>query len=137
MAQTLALTEKENDKKLSPKTKLVASQDTESLLIAAKNYSNKMFFHSKLNIHNLTYYNLKTKESLNYPWAEDQAGLDSSVFASIHIDFLTTALLNNPGVTEIIVWQDSCGYQNKNCVQTSADSEFSMKNGVTVTRKYL
>ena len=96
-----------------------------------------MVWNSFVTITAYLYYNLKTKESLNYPWAEDQAGLDSSVFASIHIDFLTTALLNNPGVTEIIVWQDSCGYQNKNCVQTSADSEFSMKNGVTVTRKYL
>ena len=103
MAQTLALTEREIDKKMSPKTKLVASQDTKSLLIALKNYSNKTFFHSKLNIHNLTYYNLKTKESVNYLWTEDQAGLDSSVFASIHIDFLTTALLNNHGITEIIV----------------------------------
>ena len=45
--------------------------DTEALLISTRNKSNAiMCYRKKLNIHNITFYDLKTHEVLNYLWNE-------------------------------------------------------------------
>ena len=56
----------EEDKTTLPATTMVFTADTVALLISPNNKSSAMFYHTKLNIHNLTYYNLKTKRAINY-----------------------------------------------------------------------
>ena len=115
-----ALQEKERDKTTTPDTVLVVTEDTEALLIAPRNDSNAMFYRTKLNCHNLTYYNLKTKDAINFLWTEVSGGLKAPVFTTIHLDFLTQALEENPGITEVRIWPDGCVYQNKNAILSAA-----------------
>ena len=100
-------------------------KDTEALLIAPHNRSSAMFYRTKLNVHNLTYYNLKNKQFMNYVWTEVSGGLTASVFTSIHIDHLKKSIEENPGVREIIVWCDGCMYQNKNSTEATVDLQLN------------
>ena len=61
-----ALHAKEVDKTMSPESTVVFTEDTEALLISPHNKSSAMFYKTKLNVHTLTYYNLKNKEVMNY-----------------------------------------------------------------------
>jgi hypothetical protein len=132
-----ALNEKQNDKENTPKTTLVCTEDTEALLLAPCNKSSAMFYRTKLNCHNLTYYNLKTKKVLNYLWTETTGGLESSVFTSIHVDFITKSLEEDPDITDVIILSDGCIYQNKNDTESSAIRRIAAKYKVTITWKYL
>ena len=132
-----ALEEKEKDKTTTPDTTLVVTEDTEGLLISPRNDSNAMFYRTKLNCHNLTYYNLKTKDSMNYLWTEVSGSLKAPVFTTIHIDYLEQAILQNPGTTEIIIHSDNCIYQNKNATNATALRRFAAKHGVVIIWKYL
>ena len=67
-SKQMARDAKELDKKESPPTTMVFTVDTQALLISS----------SKLNIHSLTYFNLKSKETINHLWIEVSAGLESS-----------------------------------------------------------
>ena len=96
-----------------------------------------MFYRTKLNCHNLTYFNIKTKDAINFLWTEVDGGLKAPVFVSIHIDYLEKALEENPGITEVIIYSDNCIYQNKNTTLSTALRRFAAKHGVIVTWKYL
>ena len=105
---------KENDKlDADIITAVLLTADTESLLVAPLNYANAMFFRSKLNLHNLTFYNLKDKEVMNFVWSEVNCGLDTSYFTTCYISHFNGILVKYPAVSTIILWTDGCGYQNK------------------------
>ena len=61
---------KQNDKDSADKTKVVLTADTEALVLAPLNSVNVMYFRSKLNLHNFTFYNLKSSDVINYLWSE-------------------------------------------------------------------
>ena len=90
------------------KTTFVITADTEALLLAPYNRANVMFFHSKLNIHNFTFYDLKTKVVLNYVWPEVSGDIEAPNFTTCYIDYLTNVLENNPSCSQIIIWSDGC-----------------------------
>ena len=91
----------------------VIPADTESLLTAPHNESNMMSFHTKLNLHNFTFYDLKTREVLNYVWFEVHGELAASNFATCYIDHLSKLVEQNPAVKNVILWSDGCTYQNR------------------------
>ena len=65
---------KEADKKnANNKDTFVATADTEALLIAPLNDANCMFFRTKLNLHNFTFFNLHDKRVMNYLWTEGKS----------------------------------------------------------------
>ena len=51
----------------------VITADTEALLLAPLSDANVMFFHSKFNVHNFTFFDLKTKDVMNYLWLKSMA----------------------------------------------------------------
>ena len=128
---------KEFDKTMSPASTAVFTEDTEALLIAPHNRSSAMFYRTKLNVHNLSYFNLKNKEVMNYIWTEVSAGLPASVFTSIHIDHLKICVEQNPDIEVVIVWSDGCLYQNKNACEASALRRFASKYNIVLIFKYL
>ena len=85
----------------------VFTADTESLLLAPQNNANIMYFRTKLNIHNFTCYDLKTRDVMNYVWSEVHGDLEASIFTSFYIDYLTTIVERNTSCTKIIIWSDS------------------------------
>ena len=110
---------------------------TEALLLAPYNRANVMFFHSKLNIHNFTFYDLKTKVVLNYVWPEVSGDIEAPNFTTCYIDYLTNVLENNPSCSQIIIWSDGCTYQNRCNILASAILTFAVENNVTIYHKYL
>ena len=61
-----ALEQKEVDNNNGDGNSVMYCCDTAALLISPRNKSNAMYCRTKLNIHNLTFYDLKTHEVLNY-----------------------------------------------------------------------
>ena len=133
-----ALALKARDKAEADNTKrLVVTGDTESLLLAPLNDSGLMFFHSKLNLHNFMFYDLLTKDVLNYVWSENNGDIKSSNFVTCYIDFLTKLLEENPSLNEIILWSDGCTYQNRCNILSSALVSLAVTHNITIYHKYL
>ena len=128
---------KDLDKKNAPESTLVCTTDTQALLIAPKTNSSAMFFRTKLNVHNLSYYNLRTRAVSNYLWRETDGNLDADNFTMIQIRHLENEINADPNITHIIQWSDGCGYQNRNKVLSSALLSLAHKKQITITQKYL
>ena len=124
---------KENDKASADGTfTFVITADTESLLTAPHNDANIMFFHSKLNLHNFTFYDLESRDVLNFVWTEVNGELESSNFTSCYVDYFNSLLERHPDVRKIIFWSDGCTYQNRCCVLSSALLELAVNHNVEI-----
>lgn len=132
-----ALQEKENDKKNTSDTTMVVTTDCEAVLSSPMNNSNKMYFRTKLNIHNQSYFDLKSHEGHCYLWNESDGGLDDSNFTSVHIMHLKEALANKENVDKLIIYADNCSPQNKNATLSSALLKLAVENQVEITQKFL
>ena len=108
-----ALDQKECDKRDNDENTLVYCCDTDALLVSPRNNSNAMYYRTKLNIHNLTFYNLKTHDVLNYMRDEVNGQIECDNFISIHVDYITQLIENHPSVNVLIIWSDGCNYQNR------------------------
>ena len=73
-------------------SKFVITTDTEALSLAPSSDANVMFFHSKLNVHNFTFFDLKTKDVMNYLWTEVNGLIESDKFISCYKDYLNDLL---------------------------------------------
>lgn len=80
-----ARSEKEQDKILSAECPEVQAYtvDLQAVLLAPRLNAAANYYKTKLKVHNLTYYNLSTKDVMCYVWHEATGGLESDVFASI------------------------------------------------------
>ena len=96
-----------------------------------------MFFRTKLNVHNFSYYNLRTRAVSNYLWHETDGNLDADNFTTIQIRHLDNEINVDSNITHIIQWSDGCGYQNRNKVLSSALLSLAHKKQITITQKYL
>ena len=105
--------------------------------MAPLNDANIMFFRTKLNLHNFTFYNLVTRDVINFVWSETNGDLKSSSFTTIYIEYLTQLFEKNPKISTIILWTDGCTYQNRCHVLSSALVSFAVKNRVEIYHKYL
>ena len=83
-----ALNQKENDKINTDENTLVYCCDAKALWISPRNNSNAMYYRTKPNIHNVTFYNLKTQSVLNHMWDEVHGALECDDFISIHVDYI-------------------------------------------------
>ena len=130
--------QKARDKeKADNKETFVATADTEALLICPLNDANVMFFRTKLNMHNLSFFDLHNKEVLNYVWTETNGDLEASSFVSCFVDYVKEIIAKYPDVKVIILWTDGCGYQNRNSILSSALANFAKQHKVTIYQKYL
>ncbi|KAK0059745.1 hypothetical protein Bpfe_010913, partial [Biomphalaria pfeifferi] len=107
------------DKELAAEndTLKVVTMDMQQLLLCPKSFASAVYYKRKLSVHNLTLYDLKSKDVFCYLWHEGQGGLDSDEFASIIVDFLLSVPDN---VESVIFWSDGCTYQNRNANLSSA-----------------
>ena len=118
---------KEQDKINSDDHKIITvTADTESLLLSPLNDANIMFFRTKLNLHNFTFYNLKNKDVMNYLWSEVNGDLEASNFTSCYIAYLERLTEEYADVTTVILWTDGCSYQNRCSVLASALLTFAV-----------
>ena len=131
------LEEKEKDKVGADKSIVVLTSDAESLMVSPVNNSNAMYYRTKLNFHNFTIYNLESRNVINYFWTEVDGNIESSHFASIYIDHLSSILDENEDVENIIMWSDGCSAQNRSSILSSALIALSAKYSVVIEQKYL
>ena len=54
-----------------------------------------MFFHSKLNVHHFNFYDLKTKDVMNYLWTEVNGLIESDNVRSCYMDYLNLITLES------------------------------------------
>ena len=104
----VALEQKEVDTNNGDGNSVVYCCDTDALLISPRNKSNAMYYGTKLNIHNLTFYDLKTHEVLNYLWNEVDGQIECDNFISIHVDYLKNQIVSHSTINEVIIWSDGC-----------------------------
>ena len=107
------------------------------MLTAPNNDAGIMFFHSKFNIHNFTFYDLKTRNVLNYVWSEINGEVASSNFMTCYIGYLSKLVEANPGAKKIILWSDGSKYQNRCNILASAMLTFTVTHNVEIFHKYL
>ena len=129
---------KEEDKESADgKTIFVITADTESLLTAPHNDANIMFFHSKLNLHNFTFYDLKTREVMNFLWNETNGEIESNNSTSCYIAYLEELIEAHRNAKKIILWSDGCTYQNRCSTLASALLQLCVNYKVELQQKYL
>ena len=108
-------------------SRFVITADTESLLAAPCNSANVMFFHSKLNLHNFTFYDLHSKKVMNYLWSEINGEIEASNFTGWYIDYITDLVESNPKVKVV----------NRCSVLSSALLSFAVTRQITIFQKFL
>ena len=96
-----------------------------------------MYYKTTLNIHNLSYFDLRTKQGNNYIWPETEGTLDCNQFVSIQMHHLDKQLTKHPDITEAIQWSDNCMYQNKSKELSSGFVTLAEKCSVIITQKFL
>lgn len=70
-------------------------------------------------------------------WNESEGGLTSNKFTTIIINFLQNQEFPLTDNKQIIIYSDSCGYQNKNATLSNALFNFALSENVVVVQKYL
>ena len=124
--ETLNLKNRDKKSAANDSTKAVITADTESLVMAPLNDANIMFFRTKLNLHNFTFYNLVTRDVINFVWSETNGDLKSSSFTTIYIEYSTQLFEKNPEISTIILWIDGCTDQNRCHDEKSVHESMSM-----------
>ena len=84
-----------------------------------------MYFHTKLNLHNFTFYDLKSHEAVNYLWSEVNGETEANNFVSCYIKYLEELVEINPNVKNVILWSDGCTSQNRCNILSSALANFA------------
>nr|CAH7736180.1 unnamed protein product [Callosobruchus chinensis] len=130
-----ARSEKDFDKKdAETQKKHVFVMDVQAVKLCPVNDANKFYFKTRLKVHNFTIYNLGTHQCTNYWWNESEGDLVASVFTSIIIHHIEKHCVDGK---PIILWSDGCPYQNRNSILANALCNYSNKNNISITQKYL
>lgn len=93
-------------------------------------------------MHNLCFFNLRTKDGYCYIWNESEGGLTADEFASCLFHFIETHVLPsfatvNKENSKIILYSDGCTYQNRNSTTANAAINLALIHNITIEHKYL
>ena len=69
-----------------------------------------MYYKTKLQVHNFSLFNLKTKEGYCYVWDENEGDVNSQIFSYLQYKHFADVLDAHPEIKEIIIWSDGCTY---------------------------
>jgi hypothetical protein len=131
--------EKEKDKK---ERKYVFTADLQAVLMAPKSKVSTLYYKTKLQVHNLCFYNLVNSNAYCFVWNECEGGLGAEEFSSIWMYFIEQKiLLNMPADTDerstIIMYTDGCGYQNRNALMANVLLNVAVAHNIVIEQKYL
>lgn len=132
-----ARAEKEKDK---AEESFVFTVDLQAVLMAPKSKISSLYYRTKLQIHNLAFYNLKNKNGYCYLWNETEGGLNAEEFASIWVSLIENKVLQqneSEKPTKIIFYSDGCTYQNRNCVMSNALLLTAINHNIIIEQKFL
>lgn len=119
----------------------VFTVDLQAVLMAPKSQVSSLYYRTKLQVHNLVFYNLINKKGYCFLWNEAEGGVNAEEFASIWVYFIENKILpslsdnNNP--IKIIFYSDGCTYQNRNCLMSNALLNTAIKHKIVIEQKIL
>lgn len=136
-----ARAEKEKDKK---QQEYVFTADLQAVLMSPKSKVSTLYYKTKLQVHNLCFYNLKNSEAFCFLWNESEGGVGAEEFASIWMFFIENMIVPNiPSEVDInkrktlIIYSDGCGYQNRNCLLANVLLNVAALHNLNIEQKYL
>lgn len=128
--------EKEKDKKDALEHKyIVLNVDLQAVKVCPFLTASAVYYKTKLALHNYSVYNVTTHHATCYWFAETEADLSSSTFATMLIDYLEKHCRSEN--IPIIIYSDGCAAQNRNNVLANALLNFSIRHNVNVYQKFL
>ncbi len=136
-AKDEARAEKSKDKANASSKVSVWTLDVQAVLLCPKTKASALYYKTKLQVHNLSFYNLKTHEGYCYVWDETEGDVNSEIFAHLQYKHFSQVLDAHPEIEELIVWSDGCTYQNRNVNLANAYIDLAKNRGVQITQKYL
>lgn len=135
-AKNDAQNEKQEDKKKAQDNFIHCfTMDVQAVKLCPKLEVSSAYYKTKLQVHNFTMYNLASHESKNFLWNESEGELCSSIFTTFIIKHLTDVLIKEQ--KPVVLYSDSCGYQNKNNILSNALSVLASKFGIIIEQKFL
>lgn len=109
--------------------------------MAPKSNISSLYYRTKLQVHNLCFFNLNNKDGFSYLWYEVEGGVNAEEFATIWVSLIENKILPQTDGTDtnrkIIIYTDGCCYQNRNSVMSNALLNTAMINNITIEQKYL
>ena len=111
--------------------------DVQAVLLYPKTKASALYYKTKLQVHNLSFYNLQTHEGYYYVWDETEGDVNSEMFAHLQYKHFSEVLDAHPEIEEIIIWSDGCSYQNRNVNLANSYIDLAKKHGVKIFQKYL
>ncbi|XP_072393717.1 uncharacterized protein [Diabrotica undecimpunctata] len=117
--------------------KYVFTMDLQSVLLCPKSNVSSLYYKTKLAVHNITFFNLHTKEIKYYVWHESEDRLTPNEFSSIICDFINCECLLQSEDQLVTLYSDGCGYQNRNTVLSNALLNVAKLKNIKIGQKYL
>uniref|UniRef100_A0A6P7GR70 Uncharacterized protein LOC114345767 isoform X3 n=1 Tax=Diabrotica virgifera virgifera TaxID=50390 RepID=A0A6P7GR70_DIAVI len=136
LAKDLARKEKDLDKKKAQDQAIYCfTMDVQAIKLCPQLQASSLYYKTKLQVHNFTIYNLSTHACKNFVWNETEGELCCSVFVTCIIKHLVSALEMDK--KPIVLYSDSCGYQNKNVILSNALSILATQFDIEIEQKFL
>lgn len=129
--------EKDKDKR---ENRYVFTVDLQAVLMAPKSNVSTLYYKTKLQVHNLCFYDNINKDGYCFVWNETEGGLNADEFASIWTYFIENKVLSmveNKTDVRVTIYSDGCGYQNRNVTMSNALLNIAVKNNIIIEQKYL
>ena len=136
-AKNEAREEKAKDKKSESPETSVWTVDVQAVLLCPRTKASALYYKTKLQVHNFSLFNLKTREGYCYVWDETEGDVNSEIFAYLQYKHFSDILDAHPEIKEVIIWSDGCTYQNRNATLANALLDLAIKRGVKIVQKYL
>lgn len=114
------------------------TMDLQAVMLAPKSNVSAMYYKTKLAVHNMTFYDLQSKDGTCFLWNEIEGKLTADEFSTIIVCYLETVIHSlKESEKEIVLFSDGCNYQNRNSTLSNALLNFSVVNSIVVIQKYL
>lgn len=124
-------TDKENSKCVT------YTMDLQALLLSPRSTVSSLYYKMKLSLHNLTFFDLNTKDGYCFLWNETEGNLTSNEISSIISHFVLTKLPLPEGKEKIVLFTYGFSYQNRSCNVSNALLHISTSKNVIIEQKYL
>ena len=113
------------------------TMDMQAVMVCPKSLASCMYYKTKLQLHNFTFYCLEDKAGYCYAWDEVNADLSCETFAWLQFYHFRKFLEEHSDIKILIVWSDGCGYQNRNATLSNAYLHLAKLMKVTIYQKFL
>lgn len=112
--------------------------DLQNVLSCPRAEISSFYYRSKFNVYNLTAILSSTKKVYCAVWHEMFMGRSGNDIASAVVTILERVFDDNPNLTNLVLWSDSCVPQNRNSLMSYAVSYFLQEhpNLGTITMKF-